>query len=164
MPHMQWTRGVDAIMLAGETAVGLYPIKAVQTLDAIIRDAETMPLAATSSIDGIALARQVTAGRSARPRSRSPRVATPRAIVAMTRGGKTARLLSALRPPVPIYAATDQPAISRLLTLAWGVVPVLADLSGESSEAASRIGRDARRARVRSRVDPSSSWSASRQT
>ena len=32
--------GVDAIMLAGETAVGAFPARAVQTLDAIIRDAE----------------------------------------------------------------------------------------------------------------------------
>src|SRR5688500_9517774 len=32
--------GVDAIMLAGETAVGLYPVKTVETLDAIIREAE----------------------------------------------------------------------------------------------------------------------------
>ena len=33
--------GADAIMLAGETAVGAYPARAVETLDAIIRDAET---------------------------------------------------------------------------------------------------------------------------
>ena len=33
--------GVDAIMLAGETAVGKYPVRAVQTLDAILRAAET---------------------------------------------------------------------------------------------------------------------------
>ena len=32
--------GVDAIMLAGETAVGLYPVRTVETLDAIIREAE----------------------------------------------------------------------------------------------------------------------------
>src|SRR5205814_5495739 len=32
--------GVDAIMLAGETAVGHFAARAVQTLDAIIRDAE----------------------------------------------------------------------------------------------------------------------------
>ena len=32
--------GVDAIMLAGETAVGLYPVKTVETLDAVIREAE----------------------------------------------------------------------------------------------------------------------------
>ena len=35
--------GADAIMLAGETAVGAHPARAVETLDAIIRDAETMP-------------------------------------------------------------------------------------------------------------------------
>jgi pyruvate kinase len=35
--------GVDAIMLAGETAAGKFPVKAVQTLDLIIRDAEQMP-------------------------------------------------------------------------------------------------------------------------
>ena len=131
--------GVDAIMLAGETAVGLHPVKAVQTLDAIIRDAETMPIAVASSIDGsrmlgghgraICEAAVTLASRGAAA-----------AIVAITRGGKTARLLSALRPPMPIYAATDQPAISRILTLAWGVVPVLADLSGDVGAAASRIG------------------------
>jgi len=35
--------GADAIMLAGETAVGAFPTRAVQTLDAIIRDAESIP-------------------------------------------------------------------------------------------------------------------------
>ena len=69
------------------------------------------------------------------------------AIVAITRGGKTARVLSALRPPVPIYAATDQPAIARRLALAWGVVPVLADLSGDVERGGQPHRRDARRAR-----------------
>src|SRR5687768_12148172 len=35
--------GVDAIMLAGETASGAFPVRAVQTLDAVIRDAEVLP-------------------------------------------------------------------------------------------------------------------------
>src|SRR5437773_951667 len=35
--------GVDAIMLAGETAAGAFPARAVQTLDAIIRDVESTP-------------------------------------------------------------------------------------------------------------------------
>ena len=33
--------GVDAIMLAGETAVGAHPVLVAQTLDAILRDAES---------------------------------------------------------------------------------------------------------------------------
>jgi pyruvate kinase len=35
--------GVDAVMLAGETAVGTYPAKAIQILDLVLRDAEHMP-------------------------------------------------------------------------------------------------------------------------
>jgi pyruvate kinase len=62
------------------------------------------------------------------------------AIVAVTRGGKTARVLSAMRPRAPIYAATDQPDIARRLALSWGVVPVLTDLSGDVDTAAARIG------------------------
>lgn len=131
--------GVDAIMLAGETAVGLYPIRAVQTLDAIIRDAETMPPAGR-----VVLEDSRVLGGHGRAICEAAVTLTSRgdasAIVAMTRGGKTARLLSALRPRVPIYAATDQPEMSRRLSLAWGVVPILADLSGDLSEAAGRIG------------------------
>ncbi len=132
--------GVDAIMLAGETAVGRYPTKTVQTLDAIIRDAEVLPIEVRPAIEGS----RVLGGHgraiceaAVTLASRGPTAA----IVAITRGGKTARLLSALRPPVPIYAATDRPAISRVLALHWGVVPVLADLDGDVSEAASRIGK-----------------------
>jgi pyruvate kinase len=63
------------------------------------------------------------------------------AIVAVTRGGKTARVLSALRPRASIYAATDHAEISRRLALLWGVVPVLTELSDDVNESASRIGR-----------------------
>ena len=48
--------------------------------------------------------------------------------VAVTRAGGTARLLSALRPRVPIVATTDSTATARRLALNWGVVPVLAEI------------------------------------
>ena len=97
--------GVDAIMLAGETAAGAYPARAVQTLDHVIRDAESVPTTArfppaldpTGSLHGRALCEAAvtlaTHGHAD-------------AIVAVTREGKTARLLSALRPGAPIFAAT----------------------------------------------------------
>jgi pyruvate kinase len=131
--------GVDAIMLAGETAVGKYPVESVKTLDAVIRDAETMSrpavdLSAESHLlsgHGRALceAAVTLANR-----------AGAAAIVAITRGGKTARLLAALRPPAPIFAATEQQDISRRLALSWGVIPVVTDLSGDVETNAVRIG------------------------
>jgi pyruvate kinase len=130
--------GVDAIMLAGETAVGKFPTKAVQTLDAIIQDAETLPTEHIASIGGSRLLGGH--GRAICEAAVTLAHGSAAAILAITRAGKTAHLLSALRPQVPIYAATDQMSISRRLTLAWGVTPVLADVSGEASEAANRIG------------------------
>jgi pyruvate kinase len=132
-------QGADAIMLAGETAVGLYPTRAVQTLDAIIRDAEAMPAGDAVTLQGSRL----LGGHGRAICEAAVTLATrgdATAIVAVTRGGKTARLLSALRPRAPIFAATDSVQVARRLTLAWGVVPVLADLQGDVTQAASRIG------------------------
>lgn len=131
--------GVDAIMLAGETAVGQFPIRAVQTLDAIIREAEAAPPAPVVPLEGPRL----LGGHGRAICEAAVTLATrsdATAIVAITRGGKTARLLAALRPRVPIYAATDNAAIARRLSLYWGVVPVVARLHGDVSETATRIG------------------------
>jgi pyruvate kinase len=46
-----------------------------------------------------------------------------RAIVAVTRRGQTARVLSAYRPPVSVLAVTDRPEVARRLALHRGVVP-----------------------------------------
>jgi pyruvate kinase len=114
--------GVDAIMLAGETAAGAHPVRATQTLDLIIREAETVPRAervrpvfeSSDSRHGRALCEAAvtlaTAGQA-------------EAIVAVTHEGKTARLLSALRPPCPIFAATERADVAATLTMYWGVTP-----------------------------------------
>jgi pyruvate kinase len=118
--------GADAIMLAGETAVGAFPVRSVQTLSAIIQDAELAPSAERlvptadpiGSRHGRALCEAAvtlaTAGQAD-------------AIVAVTREGKTARLLSALRPSAPVFAATAHPHIAGTLSLFWGVTPFLTD-------------------------------------
>ena len=132
--------GVDAIMLAGETAVGHHAVKVIETLDAIIREAEIMEVPhRVASIEGS----RVLGGHGRAICEAAVTLASlgaAAAIVALTRGGKTARLLSALRPPVPIYAATDDPVVARRLMLARGVFPVIADLGGSVGESASRIG------------------------
>ncbi|MDQ3068537.1 MAG: pyruvate kinase [Acidobacteriota bacterium] len=117
--------GADAIMLSDETAAGAFPIRAVEMLDAVIREAEAMPAGAREmpvlddpifSRHGRALCEAaVTLARGGQAD----------AIVAVTRGGKTARLLSAFRPAAPILAATPSEATAARLSLLWGVTPVV---------------------------------------
>ena len=131
--------GVDAIMLAGETAAGAYPARAVHTLDAIIRDAEgAPPLEIRTRHDdrihddhaqALCEAAVTLADRG-----------EAQAIVAITRGGTTARRLSVLRPHAPIVAATENQQAARRLTLYWGVVPLCIEIGDNLDAAGARIG------------------------
>ena len=115
--------GVDAIMLAGETAAGKYPVRAVATLDAIVSEAEAAGGSSRIVVDlpsvsdhGRALCE---AALTLADRSRAA------AIVAVTRGGHTARMLAALRPAARIIAATLNAKAAAQLSLLWGVTPVV---------------------------------------
>src|SRR5262249_31586627 len=115
--------GADAIMLAGETAAGQYPIQAVQTLGKVIEDAERIPSErVTLSTDSIESRHGLALCEAAVTLSTTGQAA---AIIALTREGKTARLLSALRPDATIYAVTESDELARTLTLMRGVVPVI---------------------------------------
>jgi pyruvate kinase len=129
--------GVDAIMLAGETAAGAFPARTVQTLDAIIRDAETSPSAEST----LAFTEAFGGGHEQALCEAAVTLATrgeAQAIVAVTRGGGTARRLSALRPRAPIIATTDRDETARRLSLYWGVVPVCTDI-GENVDTAGAL-------------------------
>jgi pyruvate kinase len=130
--------GVDAIMLAGETAVGAFASRAVQTLDAIIRDVEA---SASEEIparwggegdhaEALCAAAVTLANRG-----------NAQAIVAVTRGGGTARRLSTLRPRAPIIATTDRSETARRLALYWGVVPICTDIGENVESAGTRVGQ-----------------------
>src|SRR5262245_43399876 len=87
--------GVDAIMLAGETASGAFPAKAAQTLDAIIRTAESdrsqmLPLAVQ---DGERDHAQAICEAAVTPAEHGE----GQRIIAVPRQGKTARRRTALR-------------------------------------------------------------------
>ena len=130
---------VDAIMLAGETAIGSHPVRAVRTLDAIIRDAEQIPPVGSVPLDDVHLLPEHGPAMCEAAITLAHNAGAA-AIVAVTRGGKTARVLAALRPHVPVFAATDRDDVARRLTLWWGAVPVLGDLTGDVDAAARRIG------------------------
>jgi pyruvate kinase len=116
--------GADAIMLAGETAAGKYPVRAVVTLDAIIAEAE-------SAANGTGRVVVDPSGGSDHGRALCEAALTladrsrAAAIVAVTRGGLTARMLAALRPAARIIAATPNTKAAATLSLVWGVTPVV---------------------------------------
>ena len=133
---------VDAIMLAGETAIGAHPVRTVETLDRIICEAELTPsvasVAALQDLHTLPAHGQAICDAAVTLAQH----AAASAIVAVTRGGKTARVLSALRPPVPIIAVTDRDQVARRLMLPWGVLPVVADLAGDIGAVADRLGQE----------------------
>jgi pyruvate kinase len=118
--------GVDAIMLAGETAAGLYPVRAVAALDAIVREAEKasgrstgiLPEGGPWSAHSRALCEAAVALADR---------AHAAVIVAMTKAGKTGRLLAALRPAARVLAVTPHREIAASLALVWGVTPVVTE-------------------------------------
>lgn len=129
--------GADAIMLSGETATGMYPGRSVEVLDAIIRDAESITApypdrrGATGAVDHVKALCEAAVGLSRRT--------SAHAIVAVTREGQTAKLLSAIRPQSLIAAVTDKPEVARCLAMWHGIVPIVCDLSGDAEEIISRV-------------------------
>lgn len=117
--------GADAVMLSGESAAGAYPVEAVRMMARIIRSAETAlprvnPKADAPHPDeiiGHGVATMVE--RFAR---HSSRIA---AIVALTRGGRSARMIAKYRPGVPIIAVTNSRQVARQLILSRGITPIV---------------------------------------
>jgi pyruvate kinase len=142
--------GADVIMLAGETAVGRYPVRAVATLDAIVREAERAlePAMSRSMLadDGRGAGGN---GRTGADHSRAlceaaaalADRARAAAIVAVTRAGKTARMLAALRPSSRIIAVTSTQKVAARLSLVWGVTAVTTDRLGPGDVRQTLISR-----------------------
>jgi pyruvate kinase len=119
-----WERS-DAVMLSEETAMGSFPVEAVAMMDRIICKAEeaetpdtqpapTMPTDDHAYIIALAARRIVESDTNMR------------GIVCFTRSGHTAFLMSKVHANVPIFALTPTPAVHHRLSLARGVIPLLA--------------------------------------
>ena len=129
--------GADAIMLSGETATGLYPVRSVEVLDAIIRDTESIESTVGERRAGTAAVNHVRALCEAAV-SLSRRSGAF-GIVAVTREGQTAKMLSAIRPQAMIVGVTDSPDVARCLSLWHGVLPMLGALDGDTEQIITRV-------------------------
>jgi len=114
--------GADATLLSDETAIGRFPLRAVRYMRRIISTVESSLLTYDIEV----------------PNPRGPTGSRPdwavadaavetafkvgaKAIVAITGSGRTARLISAGRPSVPLYSFSPDPAVRRRTALMWGV-------------------------------------------
>ncbi len=111
--------GTDAVMLSNETAVGKFPIKAVETMARIACRIEAESITHPVESRGKQVSNAISQAVS--------RIATQleaAAILTLTKTGATARNVSKFRPPVPILAITSQVDVARQLQLVWGVHPL----------------------------------------
>jgi pyruvate kinase len=107
----------DAIMLSGETAGGQYPIKAAQVMNQVASRIEESVIGAyPSMLDSEDLEMEIVLGGSIIANN-----IEAKAIIALTRRGYTAQLLSHCRSIAPVYAFTDSGVTARNLSLFWGV-------------------------------------------
>ena len=118
--------GSSAIMLSGETAAGAYPVEAVKAMARIAAQAEEntkyiayiapeeyhiKSLSEALSHSACTLAQDIGA----------------KLIVACTRSGYTAKLVSRFRPMIDIIGMTTDERAYRKLALSWGVIPVMSE-------------------------------------
>ncbi|MDR1728286.1 MAG: pyruvate kinase [Acidobacteriota bacterium] len=116
----------SAVMLSGETAIGRFPVKVVETMRDIIKAVEaefdyeafhantpeharTGELAAVVSYSALSIAYEVAAA----------------GIVVLTETGHAAQLMSRLRPKMPIFAFMRDATVYHQLAMNWGVCPFL---------------------------------------
>jgi pyruvate kinase len=116
--------GSSAVMLSGETAAGLHPVAAVQTMADLAMEAEKSlqefgtlqhvhPSASDAVVEAVAQAAITMAHHL-----------DAAAIIALTDTGFTARTISKFRPRSAILAVTRSQAVRRRLALNWGVMPI----------------------------------------
>jgi len=119
--------GTDAVMLSEETAVGRHPVEAVRVMDRIARATEPDLPYGEWLFTRTDQATQDVADSVAQGAVGAVYRLGLAALVVPTRSGRTARLVSAHRPNVPVLAISPRPETVRRLKLLFGVAAVLSE-------------------------------------
>jgi pyruvate kinase len=116
--------GTDAVMLSQETAIGAHPVETVEMMEAIARRTEQdVPYQRWNEERVRRLSRkdQDPAYTVAYNATSAARQLELSALVVPTISGRSARLVAAHRPQVPVYALSPLPETVRRCALIWGV-------------------------------------------
>lgn len=122
--------GTDAVMLSGETAVGAYPVEAVEMMVRIALETEAGNRTALQP-----QCRRLTQAHAVSHAARALSEETSvQSIVVFTRSGTSAHLISKDRPRTAILAYTPSERVYRQLALWWGVWPHRIEMRGTTEE------------------------------
>ena len=126
--------GTDAVMLSGETAIGLYPIETVQTMNKIIDTIENEMnyndiLLNINRNDEIDTSKAISYSCV----DCANRVGA-KAIVCSTLSGLTAKEISNFRPGCPVIAISPDPKVVRSLVINYGIFPLKSQIVNSTDE------------------------------
>ncbi len=113
--------GTDAVMLSQESAVGHYPVEAIAMMAAIAERTEQVAPYQVWNEQRVRRDRRDPAYTVAYTACRAAHELALAAIVCPTLSGRSARLVSAHRPTVPVYALSPGRETVRRCGLMWGV-------------------------------------------
>ncbi len=119
--------GTDGLMLSAETASGRYPVEAVRMMKRIIEHTEEASVQPGTGGISVPLGLEGDERLSFAVADAAVRAAyevKAKCIVAFTRSGFTALLVSKCRPTVPVVAFTPDEEVMTRLSLFWGVRPL----------------------------------------
>jgi pyruvate kinase len=113
--------GADAIMLSGETSVGKFPVKVIETVSKIITNIETHGGIFNSEIEPDFNMNRFTTDSICHSACHLAENINARAIITMTHSGYTAMKISSYRPKSSIFVFTSNHSLLNTLSLIWGV-------------------------------------------
>jgi pyruvate kinase len=113
--------GTDAVMLSQETAVGSYPVGAIQMMAAVAMETEKVAPYQRWNDTRVRRDTRDPAYSVAQSACQAARELGLAALVIPTLSGRSARLVSANRPEVPIFALSPGRETVRRCGLMWGV-------------------------------------------
>ena len=120
--------GADALMLSGETSVGIQPLKVVDTMRKTIRDAEkSMEDFEFKKIKGRVSTNRKVADNICKNAVKAANDLNAKAIISATYSGYSALKVSSYRPKAFIYAFTNNHSILNTISIFWGVVGIYYD-------------------------------------
>lgn len=113
--------GADALMLSGETSVGKYPDKVIETMSKIIQNVEDETNLYNKSREAMAGSLDFIPDAVCHNAVTLAQELKATAILSMTRSGYTAFKISSFRPKANVYIFTDNKPLLYSFSLVWGV-------------------------------------------